>query len=101
MQAISKTREFLIHKIYQFRKPMANYQMGQNQLLNYRFGFTMYLCNCLNISHNYPRYFNEFLMAHSRATALEIQTEYVDTMSKIYYSYFKDYHTKLLKLQVC
>ena len=40
-------------------------------------------------------------MAHSRPTALEIQTEYVDTMSKIYYSYFKDYHSKLLKLQVC
>ena len=39
-------------------------------------------------------------MAHSRPTALEIQTEYVDTMSKIYYSYFKDYHTKLMKLQV-
>lgn len=46
------------------------------------------------------RYFNEFLMAHSRPTALEIQTEYVDTMSKIYYSYFKDYHAKLMKLQV-
>lgn len=40
-------------------------------------------------------------MAHSRPTALEIQTEYVDTMSKIYYSYFKDYHNKLMKLQVC
>ena len=35
-QAISKTREFLLSKIYQFRKPMANYQMAQNQLLNYR-----------------------------------------------------------------
>ncbi|XP_065919051.1 vacuolar protein sorting-associated protein 52 homolog isoform X2 [Dysidea avara] len=80
MKAISKTREFLLSKIYQFRKPMANYQMAQNQLLNYR-------------------YFNEFLMAHSRPTALEMQTEYVDTMSKIYYSYFKDYYSKLMKLQ--
>ena len=36
LKAVSKTREFLLQKIYQFRKPMANYQMLQNQLLNYK-----------------------------------------------------------------
>ena len=36
LRAVAKTREFLLHKVYQFRKPMANYQMLQNQLLNYR-----------------------------------------------------------------
>ena len=46
------------------------------------------------------RYFNAFLMAHSRDTALQVHKEYVDTMGKIYYSYFKDYHSKLMKLQV-
>ena len=47
------------------------------------------------------RYFNEFLMAHSRETAEQVRSEYVDTMGKMYYSYFKDYHSKLMKLQVC
>ena len=36
LRAVAKTREFLLQKVYQFRKPMANYQMLQNQLLNYR-----------------------------------------------------------------
>ena len=46
------------------------------------------------------RYFNEFLMAHHRQVAREIKDEYIDTMSKIYFSYFKTYISKLLKLQV-
>ena len=36
LRAVAKTREYLLQKVYQFRKPMANYQMLQNQLLNYR-----------------------------------------------------------------
>lgn len=32
--------------------------------------------------------------------AKEIRDEYVDTMSKIYYSYFKSYSSRLLKVQV-
>ena len=47
------------------------------------------------------RYFNEFLMTHSRETAEQVRSEYVDTMGKMYYSYFKDYLSKLMKLQVC
>ena len=39
-------------------------------------------------------------MAHSRETALQVRTEYVDTMGKMYFSYFKDYHSKLMKMQV-
>ena len=46
------------------------------------------------------RYFNEFLMAHSRETAQQIRSEFIETMGKIYYSYFKDYYSKLLKMQV-
>ena len=37
IKALSKIREFLLQRIYQFRKPMANYQMLQNQLLNYKY----------------------------------------------------------------
>ena len=39
-------------------------------------------------------------MAHSREIAVQVRQEYVDTMGKVYYSYFKDYHSKLMKLQV-
>ena len=39
-------------------------------------------------------------MANERHVAKEIRDEYVDTMSKIYYSYFKSYMNRLLKLQV-
>lgn len=46
------------------------------------------------------RYFNVFLMTHSRETAEEVRSDYVDTLSKIYFSYFKDYYNKLMKLQV-
>ena len=46
------------------------------------------------------RFFTEFLMTHERHVAKEIRDEYVDTMSKIYYSYFKAYLTRLTKLQV-
>ena len=46
------------------------------------------------------RYYNEFLMAHHRDTAHEIRTDYVDTMGKIYFSYFKSYYSRLMKLQV-
>jgi len=39
-------------------------------------------------------------MTHERQIAREIRDEYIETMSKIYYSYFKGYLTKLTKLQV-
>ena len=37
LKAIGKVREFLLQKIFQLRRPMANYQILQNQLLNYRY----------------------------------------------------------------
>ncbi|XP_058475002.1 vacuolar protein sorting-associated protein 52 homolog isoform X1 [Solea solea] len=80
IKAVSKIREFILQKIYSFRKPMTNYQIPQNTLLKYRF-------------------FYQFLLANERAVAKEIRDEYVDTMSKIYYSYFKSYSSRLLKVQ--
>lgn len=79
-KALEKIREFLLQKIYQFRKPMTNYQVPQNAMLKFRF-------------------FNEFLMTHERHVAKEVRDEYVETMSKIYYSYFKSYLNRLMKLQ--
>uniref|UniRef100_UPI003AAAD64C vacuolar protein sorting-associated protein 52 homolog n=1 Tax=Centroberyx gerrardi TaxID=166262 RepID=UPI003AAAD64C len=80
IKAVSKIREFILQKIYSFRKPMTNYQIPQNTLLKYRF-------------------FYQFLLANERSVAKEIRDEYVDTMSKIYYSYFKSYSGRLLKVQ--
>ncbi|XP_026995029.1 vacuolar protein sorting-associated protein 52 homolog [Tachysurus fulvidraco] len=80
IKAVSKIREFILQKIYSFRKPMTNYQIPQNTLLKFRF-------------------FYQFLLANERTVAKEIRDEYVDTMSKIYYSYFKSYSSRLLKVQ--
>jgi len=80
LKAAAKIREFLLAKINAFKKPMANYQMPQNAMLKTRFFF-------------------EFLLAHQRDVAKEIQDEYVDVLSKIYFSYFKTYLSRLSKLQ--
>ncbi|XP_052091207.1 vacuolar protein sorting-associated protein 52 homolog [Mytilus californianus] len=80
IKAISKIREYILQKINSFKKPMSNYQVPQNAMLKFRF-------------------FNEFLMSHERHVAREIRDEYVDTMSKIYLSYFKGYLSRLMKLQ--
>ncbi|TNN54224.1 Vacuolar protein sorting-associated protein 52 [Liparis tanakae] len=80
LKAVSKIREFILQKIYSFRKPMTNYQIPQNTLLKFRF-------------------FYQFLLANERTVAKEIRDEYVDTMSKIFYSYFKSYSGRLLKVQ--
>src|SRR5690625_1542490 len=78
-KAIIKIREYILKKIYSCRKPMNNYNIMQNALLKNKFFF-------------------KFLATHERDIAREIQTEYIDTMAKIYYSYFKEYVSKLSKL---
>ncbi|XP_077404037.1 vacuolar protein sorting-associated protein 52 homolog isoform X2 [Vanacampus margaritifer] len=80
VKAVWKIREFILQKIYSFRKPMTNYQIPQNTLLKYRF-------------------FYQFLLANERTVAKEVRDDYVDTMSKIYFSYFKSYSGRLLKVQ--
>ena len=39
-------------------------------------------------------------MGQERNTAAEISSEYVETMSKVYFSYFKSYDSRLMKLSV-
>ncbi|KFM74812.1 Vacuolar protein sorting-associated protein 52-like protein, partial [Stegodyphus mimosarum] len=80
IKAISKIREYLLQKIYSFRKPMTNYQVPQNALLKYKFYY-------------------QFLMTHERDIARDVREEYLDTMSKILFSYFKMYTSRLMKLQ--
>jgi len=58
---------------------MTNYSIVQNALLKNKFFF-------------------KFLATHERDIAREIQNEYIDSMSKVYYSYFKEYISKLSRL---
>lgn len=80
IKAMTKLRSYLLEQIYKFRRPMTNYQVPQNAMLKYKFFF-------------------EFILSNERQVAQEICTEYVDTMSKIYYSYFKSYSTRLAGLR--
>lgn len=80
IKAMSKIRTYLLEQIARFRKPMTNYQIPQNALLKYK---GLY----------------EFLLSNERNTAEEVCSEYVDTMSKIYFSYFKSYDGRIMKLQ--
>lgn len=61
---------------------MTNYEVPQNALLRNRF-------------------FYEFLLNNDRQIADEIRREYIETLGKVYFSYFKAYSSKLMKLQVC
>ncbi|CAK1549977.1 unnamed protein product [Leptosia nina] len=80
IKAIAKIRTYILEQIYKFRKPMANYQIPQNAMLKYKFFF-------------------EFVLANERNVAQEICNEYIDTLSKVYYSYFKSYASRLDKLK--
>ena len=70
-----------LYKWYQMAQPISNFIV-----------LTTFFIPC--------RYFFEFLLAHHQQVAREIVDEYIDTMSKIYSSYFAGYIAKLMKLQV-
>lgn len=80
IKSVAKIRAYILEQIYKFRKPMANYQIPQNAMLKYKFFF-------------------EFVLANERNVAQEICNEYIDTLSKVYYSYFKSYASRLDKLK--
>ncbi|TKR81701.1 hypothetical protein L596_015532 [Steinernema carpocapsae] len=80
-KAMEKMREWLLMKISLFKKPLTNYQIPQNALLKNRF-------------------FYEFFLANDRQVAREIRDEYMDTVSKMFFSYFKTYASRLFKLQM-
>uniref|UniRef100_A0A8C7HBA1 Vacuolar protein sorting-associated protein 52 homolog n=1 Tax=Oncorhynchus kisutch TaxID=8019 RepID=A0A8C7HBA1_ONCKI len=85
IKAVTKIREFILQKIYSFRKLKSTTTI-------------MYLQKS-NFFSSYFRFFYQFLLANERTVAKEIRDVYVDTMSKIYYSYFKSYSGRLLKVQ--
>ncbi|KAI6191229.1 Vacuolar protein sorting-associated protein 52-like protein [Aphelenchoides bicaudatus] len=80
-KAMEKVRTWLLTKVSLFKKPLTNYQVPQNSLLKNRF-------------------FYEFLLANDRSIAREIKDDYTDTLSKMFFSYFKTYVSRLFKLQM-
>lgn len=79
-KAIFKVREYVLRKIHDCRKYLSNYQVPQTALLKNKF-------------------FYQFLLSHERDRAREVQTEYIETMGKVYHSYFKEYIHRLCKLE--
>ncbi|VEN56786.1 unnamed protein product [Callosobruchus maculatus] len=80
IRCMSKIRTYLLEQVSKFKKPMANYQIPQNNLLKHKGHY-------------------EFLLSNERNIAEEIRNEYIDTMSKIYFSYFKSYESRVMKLK--
>ncbi len=80
IKAVGKIREYLLEKINSFKKPMSNYHIQQNTIIKFRFYF-------------------KFLVANNREVAKEIKEQYIDTMSKVTFAYFKSYSGRLAKLQ--
>lgn len=80
IRAINKIYEYVMRKIQSIKKPMSNYQIPQTALMQKSFFF-------------------RFLFKHNRDVAKEIQYEYTDTLSKVFFSYFKDYLHRLNKLR--
>lgn len=78
--AITKIRCFILEQINKFKKPTTNYHIPQNTLYEYKFLF-------------------EFLLNHDLICTQEISSEYVDTLSKVYFTYFKSYLNYLQKFQ--
>ncbi|XP_046653328.1 vacuolar protein sorting-associated protein 52 homolog isoform X1 [Daphnia pulicaria] len=79
IKVVERLRQFLLLKLQQLRRPLANYQLPQNSLLKHK-----------NFYH--------FLITQEPEIAYEVRQDYVQTMSKLYFSYFKSYSTRLLKL---
>ncbi|KAI1285484.1 Vacuolar protein sorting-associated protein 52 -like protein [Halotydeus destructor] len=80
IRAVVKIREYVLKKISSCRKAMTNYQIPQNALLKNKFYY-------------------KFLVTHDPEVGREILLEYAETMSKVYFSYFKEYFARLLKLK--
>ena len=54
-KAVQKIRDFLLQKIYQFRRPMTNYQIPQNALLKFRYSNLNFCVLCLfSLPYNHP-----------------------------------------------
>lgn len=79
IKAVSRVREFLLEHILSLKRPNTNVQMvQQNTLLKFQ-------------------YFMTFLSSHAPDYHAEVIATYIDVMSKLVFSTFKNYQDALLK----
>lgn len=71
VKAVAKVREYLLQRIHSLKKPRTNLQMLQHNSLS-KF-----------------RLLNRFLQSHAPAVFEEVQALYIETLSKLYGSYFQ------------
>jgi len=82
VKAISKSRDYLMQRIYALRKPKTNIQiLQQNVLLKYKYLVT-------------------FLRLHGGEVFGEVRTAYIDTLSRVLSSHFRAYLAAIERLKV-
>lgn len=83
VKAISKSRDYLMQRIYALRKPKTNIQiLQQNVLLKYKYLVT-------------------FLRLHGGEIFNEVRVAYIDTLSRVLSSHFRAYLAAIERLKVC
>lgn len=82
LKAVSKVREYFLHKIGELRKPKTNVQMIQKTAL-LKYGHLM-----------------RFLMEKAPEVGEEVRNTYIETMSRTLHTLFKQYHSQLSKLDL-
>ncbi|CAM9116209.1 unnamed protein product [Discosporangium mesarthrocarpum] len=81
-KACSKTREYLLKKIAELRRPKTNVQIIQkNSLLRYK-------------------YLMQFVCENCPETGEEIHAVYIESMGRTICALFRSYHTQLMKLEL-
>lgn len=82
VKAISKSRDYLMQRIYALRKPKTNIQiLQQNVLLKYKYLVT-------------------FLRLHGGEVFNEVRAAYIDTLSRVLSSHFRAYLAAIERLKV-
>lgn len=82
VKAVSKSRDYLMQRIYALRKPKTNIQiLQQNVLLKYKYLVT-------------------FVNLHGPEVFAEVRAAYIDTLSRVLSSHFRAYLAAIERLKV-
>jgi hypothetical protein len=99
---VAKVREFLLERINSFKKPLANYHIPQNTLLKFKFYYKFLMANNRDVAKEVKEQVSSFKQPEyvlKKVILIFSFLQYVDTMSKVLFSYFKSYSGRLSKLQ--
>ena len=82
IKAVSKSRDYIMQRIYALRKPKTNIQiLQQNVLLKYKYLVT-------------------FVKLHGPEVFAEVRAAYIDTLSRVLSSHFRAYLAAIERLKV-